>query len=147
MHALKYSEQLALAERLAQRIGQRPQRILPMPLHPARLRARGFNQSLELARSIARKLKVPLLADSARRIRDTTPQSALPWQERKRNMRNAFACGEDLTGLHVGIIGDVMISGATLDELGRTLRRTLRRAGTREISAWVVARTLPRTAR
>ncbi|MBI1175515.1 MAG: ComF family protein [Sideroxydans sp.] len=147
VHALKYGEQLALAEslaeRLVQRIEQRPECILPMPLHPARLRERGFNQSQELARRIARKLDVPLLADSVHRIRDTTPQSALPWKQRKRNMRNAFSCSENLDGLHIGIVDDVMTSGATLDELARILRR----AGAREVSAWVVARTLPHTSR
>lgn len=143
VHALKFGEQLALAsalaERLAPRIEPRPDLILPMPLHPARLRERGFNQSLELARGIAHLLEVPLLAAGAKRIRDTTPQSSLPWKERKRNVRNAFACNADLNGLHVGLIDDVMTSGATLDELAGTLRR----AGAREVSAYVVARTLP----
>ena len=73
-----------------------------MPLHHVRLRERGFNQSLELARGICRRLKVPLLANSARRIRNTTQQSALPWKARKRNMRNAFACDDDLSGRHCG---------------------------------------------
>lgn len=143
VHALKFGEQLALAaalaERLAPRIELRPDLILPMPLHPARLRERGFNQSLELARGIAHRLEVPLLFDGSQRIRDTTPQSSLPWKERKRNVRNAFACNTDLSGLHVGLVDDVMTSGATLDELAGTLRR----AGAREVSAYVVARTLP----
>lgn len=143
VQALKYGEQLtlaaALAQRLAQRSAQRPDCILPMPLHPARLRERGFNQSQELARHLARRLQVPLLADGARRVRNTAPQSSLPWQERKRNMRNAFACDEPLHGLHVGIVDDVMTSGATLDALAGTLRR----AGARDITAYVVARTLP----
>jgi ComF family protein len=142
VQALKYGEQLALAnalaQRLARRIEHRPDLVLPMPLHPARLRERGFNQSLELARGIARNLGLPLCADGARRIRDTTPQSALPWKARKRNMRNAFACGVEVAGRHVAIVDDVMTSGATLDELARTLRR----AGAQEISSWVVARTL-----
>ena len=144
VHALKYGEQLALAralaQRLAQRIEHRPDLVLPMPLHPARLRERGFNQSLELARGMARTLDLPLHAEGARRIRDTTPQSTLPWKARKRNMRNAFTCDSDLAGRHVAIVDDVMTSGATLDELAHTLRR----AGAREISAWVVARALRR---
>lgn len=144
VQALKYGEQLALAkalaERLAARIAHRPDLVLPMPLHPARLRARGYNQSLELARHLAGRLELPLLADGAQRIRDTTPQSSLPWKARKRNVRNAFACGASLHGLHVAIVDDVMTSGATLDELARTLRR----AGAQEISVWVVARTVRR---
>ena len=143
VQALKYGEQLALADalarRMAQRIDRRPDRIVAMPLHPARLRERGFNQSLELARSIARNLDIPLLTNSVRRTRNTQPQSALPWKERKRNMRNAFACNDDLTGLHIGIVDDVMTSGTTLDELARILRH----AGAREVSTWTIARTLP----
>ena len=146
VQALKYGEQLALAntlaKRLTQRIVQRPDRIMAMPLHPARLRERGFNQSLELARGIARSLDIPLLTNSVRRIRNTQPQSTLPWKERKRNMRNAFACDDNLAGQHIGIVDDVMTSGTTLDELARILRL----AGAREISAWVVARTLPHQA-
>jgi ComF family protein len=146
VQALKYGEQLALADALArhlvQRVEQRPDRIVAMPLHPARLRERGFNQSLELARSIARNLNIPLLTDSIRRIRNTAPQAALPWKERKHNMRNAFACNADLNGLHIGVVDDVMTSGITLNELARILRG----AGAREVSAWVVARTLPHQA-
>lgn len=144
VQALKYGEQLALANalghRLALRIVHRPDLVLPMPLHPARLRERGFNQSLELARSLARNLGLPLSAESARRIRDTTPQSALPWKARKRNMRSAFVCNGEVAGRHIAIVDDVMTSGATLGELAHTLRR----AGAREVSAWVVARTLHR---
>lgn len=144
IQALKYGERLALApafaERLAQRIEHPPDLILPMPLHPLRLRERGFNQSLELARNLARKLERPLLIDAAQRVRDTAPQAGLRWKERKRNMRDAFACNMALRGQHVAMVDDVMTSGATLDELARTLRR----AGAGEISAWVVARTARR---
>lgn len=145
IHALKYGEQLmlskVLAGRLTQCIAQRPERIVAMPLHPSRLRERGFNQSLELAHGIARNLDIPLQTNSVRRIRNTQPQSKLPWKERKRNMRNAFECNDNLAGLHIGIVDDVMTSGTTLNELARELRR----AGACEISAWVVARTLPHT--
>ena len=144
VQALKYGERLTLAsilaQRLAQRIKHRPDLVLPMPLHPARLRQRGFNQSHELARGVARKLGIALLDNGVQRIRDTTPQSTLPWKDRRRNMRNAFTCGEDLSGQHIAIVDDVMTSGATLNELGRILHR----AGAREVSVWVVARTLRR---
>jgi ComF family protein len=144
VQALKFGEQLLLAPqlagRLAQRIETRPDCIVAMPLHPARLRERGFNQSLELARRIAVKLGIPLLERACQRIRDTPPQSALPWKERGRNMRKAFACTGDLSGKHVAVVDDVMTSGASINELAEALRQ----AGAREVSAWVVARTLPR---
>ncbi len=140
--ALKFHEQLILAQHLAtklvQRIRVQPDVIVPMPLHPARLRERGFNQSLELARQIARRLNVPLLIDACQRVRDTPPQSALDWKERDKNVRKAFACMQDFSGKHVAMVDDVMTSGASLNELALALRR----AGAREVSACVVARTL-----
>lgn len=143
VQALKFNEQLMLARllanKLAQRVEIRPDCIVAMPLHPARLRERGFNQSLELARQIARNLNIPLLNHACQRVRDTSPQSALPWKERGKNMRKAFTCTEDLSGKHVAVVDDVMTSGASVNELARALRQ----ANAREVSAWVVARTLP----
>lgn len=143
VQALKFNEQLHLAnslgDKLAQRITMRPDFIVPMPLHPARLMQRGHNQSHELARRVAHKLDVPLMPYACQRVRDTPPQSALKWRERGKNMRKAFQCTEIFAGSHVAMVDDVMTSGASLNELARALRR----AGAREVSAWVVARTLP----
>ncbi|MBI5436763.1 MAG: ComF family protein [Nitrosomonadales bacterium] len=141
VQALKFNEQLMLvrllASKLAQRVEIRPDCIVAMPLHPARLQERGFNQSLELARQIARNLNIPLLNHACQRVRDTPPQSALPWKERGKNMRKAFTCTENLSGKHVAVVDDVMTSGASVNELAHALRR----AGACEVSAWVVART------
>jgi len=143
VQALKFNGQLMLvrllANKLAQHVVIRPDCIVAMPLHPARLRERGFNQSLELARQIARNLNIPLLNHACQRVRDTSPQSALPWKERGKNMRKAFTCTEDLSGKHVAVVDDVMTSGASVNELARALRQ----ANAREVSAWVIARTLP----
>ena len=143
MQAMKYGEQIALAHafagKLAQRIDQVPDCIIPMPLHPAKLRERGFNQSLLLAARIARKLDVSLLPNACQRVRDTPPQSALPWKERKKNVRGAFRCDADLTGKRVVLVDDVMTTGASLDALAEAVQKM----GASEISAWVVARTLP----
>lgn len=144
VQALKFNEQLLLtrqfADKLVQRTEVRPDCIVEMPLHPARLRERGFNQSLELARHIANKLNIPL-NHACQRVRDTLPQSSLPWKARSRNMRKAFACTEDLSGKHVAVVDDVMTSGASVDALAHALRQ----AGARKVSAWVIARTLPHT--
>lgn len=143
VQALKFDEQLHLALPLADRLGacieERPDCIVPMPLHPARLKERGHNQSLELARRLASRLGVPLAIHACQRMRDTPPQSALKWKERGKNMRKAFKCDESFSGKHVAMVDDVMTSGASLDELARALRR----AGATRVSAWVVARTLP----
>jgi ComF family protein len=143
VQALKFREQLNLADRLADKLAERvvvrPDVIVPMPLHPVRLRERGFNQSLELARRLSSRLGVPLLPHPCERVRDTPPQAAMTWRERGKNVRKAFACSVDFSGQHVAMVDDVMTSGASLNELGAALRR----ARAREISAWVVARTPP----
>ena len=143
VQALKFSERLMLvddlADSLSQRVETRPDFIIAMPLHPSRLRERGFNQSMELARRVANNLDIPLLPHACQRVRDTPPQSALAWKERGKNMRKAFTCTQDLTGKHVAVVDDVMTSGASLNEVAVALRS----AGASEVSAWVIARTLP----
>jgi ComF family protein len=143
VQAHKFDGQLHLANGLADKlvdcVAIRPDCIVPMPLHPARLLQRGHNQSLELAKHAAARLDIPLLAHACQRIRDTPPQSSLKWKERGKNMRKAFRCVENFSGMHVAMVDDVMTSGASLNELALALRR----AGAREISAWVIARTLP----
>jgi ComF family protein len=145
IHGLKYSGNLALAPLLAERLTQlaaereRPDLLIPMPLHRARLRERGFNQAIEIGRIVAAGLGIPLEADICRRIRDTAGQTGLNWKDRRRNVRGAFACDKDLAGRRVAVLDDVMTTGATLDELGRVLRR----AGAADVGAWVVARTPP----
>lgn len=147
IHSLKYRENLAMSAVLADLMVERiagvtspapPDFIAPMPLHPARLRERGFNQALEIARHVSNKSGIALLPDACKRIKDTPPQTGLPWKEREKNIRGAFACEMDLTGQHVAVLDDVMTTGATLNELARVLRKR----GATEVSAWVVARTL-----
>ncbi|MDD5329921.1 MAG: ComF family protein [Sulfuricella sp.] len=144
LQAFKYAGSLALAEALAEPLAHlaakhpKPELLLPMPLHPARLKERGFNQALEIARPISRRLDIPLAADACRRTRDTPSQAGLKWQQRRGNVRGAFACDLDLTGKKVAILDDVMTTGSTLDELSRVLLKR----GAAEVSAWVVARTL-----
>jgi ComF family protein len=147
IQAMKYGEQLALAyafaEKLAHRIDKTelPDYVIPMPLHPAKLRERGFNQSQLLAAKAAHGLGIELLPNACQRVRDTLPQSALPWKERKRNMRDAFCCNVDLTGKHIALVDDVLTTGASLNALAGAVQKR----GASRVSAWVVARTLPRS--
>ena len=67
-----------------------------MPLAPARLAERGFNQALEIARVVAGATGIPLLPLACRKVVDTPPQAALPWKERAKNVRRAFVCDADL---------------------------------------------------
>jgi ComF family protein len=146
VQALKYHARLplapffaaALAERIAADGTERVDVAVPMPLHRFRLRERGFNHALEIARPLARALGVPLLQSGVERRRHTTPQTALPYPERAANVRGAFACRLDLRQLRVAVIDDVMTTGTTLDELAGVLKR----AGAVSVHNWVVARTL-----
>jgi len=144
VQALKYGHRLPLARwfaaALAERIGGAPcvDRVIAMPLHRARLAERGFNQSLEIARRIASGAALALEVDGARRVLATAPQVGLPLDARARNVRGAFACPHRLDGLRVAVVDDVMTSGASLDELARTLKE----AGAASVVNWVVARAL-----
>jgi ComF family protein len=141
VHALKFRGELALAPLLGSLLSASiaswsVDRVIPVPLSTARLRGRGYNQAVEIARHLARgKLDV----DVCVRHGDPVPQTELPWDERRRNVRGAFGCRRALTGASVAVVDDVMTTGATLDELALTLKR----AGAARVVNWVVARTLP----
>jgi len=145
IQSLKFRDHLTLVNYLADAVARRanstPDCLVALPLHPLRLRERGFNQSMLLGHRISHQLGIPLLPHACERVRNTPPQSSLPWKERDKNMRQAFACrpDADLRGKHVAIVDDVMTTGASIGELAQALKR----AGAREVSAWVVARTLP----
>jgi len=147
IQALKYRPDLALVPILADCLLSAisppvalPDYVIPVPIHMARLRQRGFNQALEIGRYLCKQTGSTLLMDACSRSRDTVSQTELPWKERQKNVRGAFACRQDLTGKHVAIVDDVMTSGATLNELSKVLRRQ----GAVTISIWVVARAIPR---
>jgi ComF family protein len=112
--------------------------LLPMPLHPARLAQRGFNQAAETARRLSPRVGIPCLPTACQRVRDTPSQAGLDLKARQRNLRGAFTCSLDLTGKRVALIDDVMTTGSSLNELARVVRK----AGAVEIQAWVLARTL-----
>ena len=143
VQSLKYAHRIASADFLGRILAQccpqqAPDLILPVPLAPQRLAERGFNQALEIARPLARQLGLPLETRLVQRHIDTTPQAALPWKERAKNIRHAFACGIDLSGKAVLVIDDVMTTGATLNELAGTLKA----CGAGWVGNLVVARTL-----
>ncbi len=142
VRSLKYRCRLASADFFVQAMlmGERPAGtlIVPVPLSAGRLRERGFNQALEIARPLARALHLPLDATSLVRPRETLPQSSLPWRARKGNVRHAFACTRDLSGQTVIVVDDVMTSGATLDAVARTLKDH----GAAHVTNWIATRAL-----
>ena len=143
VQALKYGGQLALAAWFAQKLQQRifpadaVDLIVPLPLYPIRLAERGFNQAAEVAKALSRASGLRMDTQLARRVRNTVPQTNLPWREREANMRQAFSCERDLSGLSVAVIDDVMTTGSTLNEFARTLKRS----GAVRVQNWVIART------
>ena len=118
-------------------IASRPALLLCVPLHAERLRERGYNQALELAKPLAAALAVPLNARALQRMRSTTAQTGLDAKARRRNLRGAFALKPGVRlPAHVAIIDDVMTTGTTLRECALVLRR----AGVVRVDVWALAR-------
>lgn len=146
IQSFKYGHRLALGMYFGQQLADISRHIvadviIPLPLHPLRLRERGFNQALELARPISAALKLPIDMTGCTRIRNTPAQANLEWRNRTKNMRGAFHCTRDYTGKRVILVDDVMTSGASLDECARTLKLH----GATAITLVVVARALPKS--
>lgn len=145
IRALKFHQQLGLArllgEQLARRLAPeaaRPDLIIPVPLHNTRLRERGYNQALEIARPLASALGVPLDFRSLVRLRATAPQTGMTVAARRKNLRGAFALrdGAAVRNLRVALVDDVMTTGSTVQAAAQCLRA----AGAQAVEIWVVAR-------
>jgi ComF family protein len=114
-----------------------PQALIPVPIHRKRLAERGFNQSVELARPLARDLQIPLLLDAVQRQRATVPQFQLSGDERVVNVRGAFVLrAGTVLPKHVAIVDDVLTTGATVRELAKLLRKH----GCERVEVWCAAR-------
>ncbi len=145
VQGLKFRAELALAPLLADELAAAVRAgaadeidlIIPAPLHPDRLAERGFNQAMEIARCVAARLGVPVAADLCGRVRPTPPQTDLPLKGRRDNVRGAFGCRRRLDARHIAVVDDVMTTGATLDEIAATLKKS----GANRVVNWVVART------
>ncbi|MFN8453613.1 MAG: ComF family protein [Anaerolineae bacterium] len=129
IHFLKYRNHKAVVTVLAKILAQAYQRygleadvIVPVPLHPVRLRERGYNQSELLAHSLSQELGLSLDTKSLQRTRQTKSQMTLGSNERHHNVAGAFACrGTDLRGQKVLLIDDVCTTGSTLDSCAEAL--------------------------
>jgi len=143
VQALKFRGELALAPLLGNLLagcvsGRKADCIVPVPLSAERLRSRGYNQALEIARYVAKATGARLAPEACERTRDTSAQMDLPLDERARNVRGAFDCPRLVEGT-VAVLDDVMTTGATLEEVAAALKR----AGAARVENWVVARTFP----
>ena len=112
--------------------------IIPVPLHPKRLRWRGFTQSVLLARQISRDYKIPMDPFVLRRNKETSAQTQLTEEERRRNVRAAFAMNPErsIEGNNILLVDDVYTSGATVNECSRTLKKH----GAKEVYVLTLAR-------
>jgi ComF family protein len=151
--ALKFGNRLALAPALAgllrdallrQAANALPTILVAVPLGQRRLAERGFNQALEIARPLAGSLGIALAPHLVCRLRETQAQATLPLERRRRNMHAAFTVPagaiDQVRGSHIGVVDDVLTTGATLDEIAAMLKRF----GATRITNLVFARTLPR---
>jgi ComF family protein len=141
---LKFNQRLAVSRLLGQMLLQKliehktglPDCIVPVPLYRKRLRQRGFNQSIELARPLARALDIPIDISSVVRVRDTRPQTGLNRDLRHKNIKGAFDVLSAPACAHVAILDDVVTTGSTVNELARVLKR----AGVKHVDVWSIAR-------
>jgi len=144
IRTFKFHNELGLATLLgtelvrAVRGAESPDLVVPIPLHPSRLRRRGYNQALEIARIVARTLELPLDAHGLVRSRATSAQSDLTVSARRRNVRGAFHVHPPrrYRGMRIALVDDVMTSGSTADAAARALRA----GGAKQVEVWVVAR-------
>ena len=145
IQACKYNGNLSLtgwfAEQMVANRAAAPMAdvIVAMPLAPKRQRLRGFNHALEIARGLSRRTGIAVDAGALRRVRETPAQATLPWIARAINVSGAFAANASFDGKTVIVVDDVMTTGASLDEVARTLKA----AGAARVENWLVARTLP----
>jgi ComF family protein len=145
IHRFKYRGERGLAEQLGPLVAQRVaadlasgvvlDALVPVPLHPERARARGYDQTALLAAAIAARTGVPIAA-ALHRIRHARPQVELDRHDRERSVAGAFvSVAAALRGLRVGLVDDVTTTGATLREAARAARA----AGARSVRAYVIA--------
>ena len=147
IHQFKYGAKAFLADALGPLLAQFAQMhvrgskdilCIPVPLHPKRLRERGFNQSLLLARHLADGLDTELDFLSLRRVKYTLPQTGLGREERRKNVRNAFRLEHPkaVKGKRVLLVDDVATTGNTLNACAGVLKRS----GARKVLCLVLAR-------
>ena len=145
IQALKYHYQLQYVSTLSEMICLRvwkdpyplPQVLIPVPLHRNRLRQRGFNQALEIAKVIGRQLGIAVNSSLLERDTDTAPQTALGEAERISNLNHAFKATCPIRLAHVALVDDVVTSGSTVNAAARTLKH----AGVDTVSILAVATT------
>lgn len=126
-----------LADRVHDAGLEAPDLLIPVPIHRARLRERGYNQSHEIARVLGREFGVPIDVSSCARVLATSAQTGLDEHARQCNVRGAFVTTGIFRQARLAIVDDVVTTGSTVNELAQVLLR----AGAARVDVWAVART------
>ena len=130
-----------LADLLARFLRDTPENfdcIVPIISHPRRVRKRGYSQAALLAAALSDRLQTPMLADALSRVRDAPSQLTAPSREaRWRNVRDSFVCHQDMSGLTILLIDDLVTTGSTASACAAALKQ----AGALQVSALAIART------
>ncbi len=142
--AFKFNNRPELARRFADKLAKRimekgsvlPEIIIPVPLHRKRQRERGYNQSLEFAQQLGRRLGLKVNSSLCSRIINTNPQSTLPMKIRRKNVKGAFSLNSDQIPKHIALVDDVITTGSTINELSKLFKK----AGCQRIDIWTIAR-------
>jgi ComF family protein len=144
LHEFKYHEGLYLSSFFATLIKRaipteslKTQCLLPVPMHPKRLRQRGFNQAAELVKQLGRLLTIPYDLSHCKKIINTAPQAGLNAKQRQRNLKHAFYV-DPLPYQHVTLVDDLLTTGSTANELANTLKSQ----GVCRVDIWCCARTV-----
>jgi ComF family protein len=144
LHALKFTGERRFGRALGQllaadvfRYRENIDALVAVPLHKSRLLERGYNQALEISRTLAYELRLPILRAGIVRTQPTAAQSTLSARQRRRNLLSAFSVHRDLTNRSLAIVDDVITTGATVNALALELLA----AGAVRVEAWAVART------
>jgi len=127
-----------LAKKIKAQSLQLPQCIIPVPLHKQRLIKRGYNQTHEIAKTVAHILQIPIDPHYCQRIRATAAQTEIPQRQRYSNIKNAFQAKSNKVYQHLAIVDDVVTTGATVSELAKTLLLN----GVHRVDIWCSARTV-----
>ncbi len=126
-----------LAEQISARNLPLPDVMVPIPLHRKRLRERGYNQALEIAKPLARILGIPLQTTLLVRTQHTLPQTECTIQERRKNVRNRFHCPDPANYKSIAVIDDVITTGSTANEAAKAFKQQ----GIQQVSIWSCAHT------
>ncbi|MFI4919214.1 MAG: ComF family protein [Legionellales bacterium] len=144
LHHFKYHKGLYLGSLLSQLMCHafpentiKPQCLIPMPMHPKRLRQRGFNQAAVLTKLLAKQLNLPYNLSHCQKIINTEPQASLNGEQRQNNLRGAFHI-RPLPYKHVTLIDDLLTTGSTANELANSLKKS----GVEQVDVWCCARAI-----